>query len=633
MASNHRPEIVAAAEWLASHIPQSASRQTFTDSLIDQLTARCKDHWHTDDPERASALRCLTRSGTAVCNLDSLVMRALSAAGYNSTHAAAYMASSMQAETWTLWIDPGCVAFRSHDAASLGGNASANAASGGVFFDTGVSTTSKPGPLSGIKEIWGQLPASLVAAHDTPLLQHRTRTPSNPAADAASDDNDTYSISAALQAEFADLIVNASPSKRSKAIAIVRPPTAASTSSSSSSHSRSTTVASDVGTISAMTAPAATPPRPPLPPLAFTIQESTSPYVPSFTSMMASASSATTPTPLAPSPSPLSVVYTLPECIDSPDMSSPSLNEYNVNDPFMRPSSRSSTGSVESSSSVESMVTSSSASSSSAARSAESCSVFSHASSESHSSVGSLESPGSDGGISYGPASLMGMVAKATHGEAEQAKAWTFPGSGLVAPSSIATNGVFKCPPSPAKQRRSGHSASVSHVSRHGHTLSTSSATSVLSSGNTDSKHGRTKSSQSNIRVAATAGTVQDYSNGKVGVLGGGVLLGSAGSSSSSGDAADRRDRRGRGNSSGHSKTLSTSSNLSNGSAAPSSSNDATTRPKSRSRNPSLHSANGASQSWYPQTHQYHGQYHNQHFNAPSMPPMPNHQHWATYQQ
>lgn len=586
------PEVAAAVRFIAdqlSAIGEPLSKARFTAILTESLQARCRGHWHVDNPEKGSAYRCITRSGPGLADIDQLVISALVSAKFDTSlrKLSDAMRKNMHAahDKWTLWIDPGCVSIRLHDLHSSARENGSSNGLGGVFFDMPDASANKAASsLSGIKVIYGQLPTSLTVASATPVMQHRSVIPASNMTPSRSPQPTT--ISAAAQAEFADLIINASPSKRSKAIAIVRPPTAAGSSVVS------------------------TPPRAPL---SFTFDESTSPYVPTFTAyrvndnaVAAGSPTSRTITPLAPSLSPLSTISTLVQADndESTRAVSPSLDSATLgsdHDQYLRPSSRSSTGSADSAESSSSLASAMSGISiSSAAVSAESCSVFSHVSTESQGSMdSSLETPSSE---SCGPTSLMATVAKASSTEAEKAKAWTFPN-----PANVDADG-FAVPMLPSRSRNATAPAGLASPSkrrnpgaqgpRHAHTPSNASAMSAGSSSSERPAHARARSSQSsqtNVRVSTSNGTVQDYSNGKVGVLGGGVLLGMGGNGGSSSEGADKRRRGG-----SHSKNVSTASSASAASSQHLGAMPDRPRSRSKSRNASAHGSHTPQQFWNP---------------------------------
>ncbi|CAD6585791.1 MAG: BTG, member 2 [Cyphobasidiales sp. Tagirdzhanova-0007] len=509
------PEVQAAVAYLSFHL--GSTSPSFSNALASLLSIRYAAHWHPDDPERGSAYRALTQCGPFI---DVLLQRAISDAALLITvpEAADALAKSMQSDRWTLWVDPGCVSVRLHEGAQITSDATIGSKNSGT---------------GGIKEIWGKLPASYTTSprderdRDAALMLTRHKTPF------AGDPNAT------AMSEFAELVNTAlSPTKRSKAIAIVRPGS----------------VSADKAEL--MQLKRASTPPPPLPPLAFTLEESTSPYVPSFinlttTTISQSHSNCTTPTPLASSP-----------------LATGGSTDSNCADPFARPSSRSSTTSVGSNTSG---------------------SIFSHSSCESYSS--SVASCTTMASSAASLASATPFIPKATPHEMDQAALFSFPG-GL---GSLAVQSISSAPSSPSKHRR----APRHHG--HGHTLSTSSAvsTSSFTSGQ-GATHTRGRSSQFNIRVNPASGQVQDYSNGKVGVLGGGVLLGLAGSSNSksnnTGDKPKRPQHR-------PTSSSSSSSNSLNGGSG----EIPLARSRSKSRAPSTGAAAAAATypTWYAH-HQYH---------------------------
>lgn len=594
------PEVEAAVTYLLSHIFVIAPAGTSTHhaihaQLCSTLSQRFSKHWWVEDPEKGSAYRSITRYGK---NIDPILVRAVKAhcSSAEVNQLADVLLRSMKNDRWTLWIDPGCVSIRLFE--------------GATTFDSGK--TSAKSTFSGITEIWGKLPASLGGAHTSP--GSTARSPHTPQKKLVT--TSPSSLPASVTNEFLELISNsASPSKKSRAVAIVRP---------KSGHAN-VRHAEDARTN------ASTPP-PPLPPLSFTIEESTSPYVPSFNNTPLGSALVFTRsrsslnlagvdraiTPLASSPlraqSPLSAAIGSPSPIHhhsssetisahaalratSPSATTPNGN--NTGDPFMRPSSRSSTTSASSNAS---------------------CSIFSHASNESRSSsIGSYTTMSS---ILADPMAAHKGDMQPSLGEMTQVKGFSFPNTITGAGGLSAPQASKSTPNSPSKTRMRAATAS-----RHGHTLSTSSMASTTSSAPSETSrpgHSRGRSSQSNIRVSKAATQVQDYSNGKVGVLGGGVLLGL-----SSGTGGERKDSRKKssGNTSRPTSAAGRPTSSSSAELQASTTGASASRPRSKSRTPSSSSSgssngtasgNHYAQNWYAHPHSHpHNHY------QPPMPALP----------
>lgn len=610
-------EVSAAVEFIVSHLssvlPHQDFRSSLSESLVASLESKYANHWHSEDPERGSAYRAITPYGSII---DDILSQAIKNARLSiPTHTASEaLKASLGSDRWTMWIDPGCVSIRLNGG-GVHFNTSANSLSEPNINTTSSSSSSKSINHAGITEIWGKLPTSIRGAitftsTTTTMMTNLTGNGSRPKTPSklsrASDKEAT-----ALAAEFEALALNASPVKRNKAVAIVRPDSAASFSSNgnqnlplSAQQPMNKALAAVAGTVAG---PVATPPRP-LPPLSFTIQESTSPYVPSFATgsvtsndaiaLPQSATSTTgssstrsaTPTPplalhrdvnendagLASPP-----LYTS-ESLVSSSSSSSAASFASSSDPFARPSSRSSTTSVGSNAS---------------------CSIFSHSSNESRSSsIGSISTMASSIPALAENAKFSSVsTPRASPGEMDAAKQFTFPNSNsnnTLTVTSLAGLLPGSAPNSPSKPRR---------ASRHNHTMSTSSVISATSStGSATSKsttgHARSRTSRSDIRVNTNAGQVQDYSNGKVGVLGGGVLLGLGGGSKKTSDSNVHKRA--------HSSASSGSTLHVNNATVPQ-------RPRSKSRTPSSGSATstGSNGEHYHQQHHFASNnlsYHNQ---------------------
>lgn len=136
-------ELAAASTFLASFLPPTTSNTiltTFTKNLESLLSQRYSHHWHPSDPERGSAYRALIRGGGS---LDSSIVVAANRAGFNSSEIDKFLGGSegrvWLGQRWTLWVDPGCVSLRIE---RTGGSAAAGRE--GQFI-----------------EIYGSLPASL----------------------------------------------------------------------------------------------------------------------------------------------------------------------------------------------------------------------------------------------------------------------------------------------------------------------------------------------------------------------------------------------------------------------------------------------------------------------------------------
>ena len=573
-------EIAAAVEYLAAHLgiisnssttnalqhPKPLSNpSSFSLSLTSLLSAKYAAHWHPEEPERGSAYRALIRFPHS---LDPLIQQAItqSNSALSPEQATLVLAKSMQSDRWTLWIDPGCVTIRLHE-----GNHHIN-----------NEQTSKMTGMAGLTLIWGNLPLQFIIHHPkepghNPITRSNTPYPSELPCT-------TQLISTTLVTSD-ELVDNCqaatvSPSKRSKAIAIVRPASASLDKAEMASLFRR---------------PSTPPPR--LPPLAFTIEESTSPYVPSFGNLSSTRSNCHTPTALASSPLAIS------GSLDSNSTTS---------DPFARPSSRSSTTSIGSNAS---------------------CSMFSHSSNDSQSSsIGSYTTMASS---APSLATMTAYIAKATPHEMNQAALFTFPSTtgGLVVqpPHSAPTSPSKNTRRAPRHQQHQQQPGQQGHG--HAHTLSNSSviSTSSSSSGTGTGGHSRSR----HIRVNTSSGQVQDYSNGKVGVLGGGVLLGlgntkstvssssstSSYSSSSSGTAVEKSKRP------NHRPTSSSSSNSYNSISSSISSEGpgSQIRPRSKSRTSSATSgiSGGQNSSWSAQQQHHYYQFQHPFPPVPTMAP-----HW-----
>ncbi|KAK9896964.1 hypothetical protein P389DRAFT_51664 [Cystobasidium minutum MCA 4210] len=511
-SSNASPEIQAAVSYLVSHLSASLSlspetQATLANSLTANLRAKYESHWHPSDPERGSAYRAITRSSSNT--LDDVLVTSLRSANIPLSEACKALNASMACDKWTLWIDPGCVSIRLQGA-------------GGVQYNTNAldTTTSSPAmssklTVSGITEIWGKLPASViavvgVAGHAPSVHKSARKSKSVMSLSSAAAPKLSMEDEASVAAEFEALALNASPAgayKKSKAIAIMKPVVHRGVASVAASSENNV---------------ASTPPRP-LPPLCFTIQESTSPYVPSFsTSATAKGDTASTSSSggntitRATTPSLLGRL-TSPPLYTSDSITSSSSSCSSASDPFARPSSRSSTTSLGS---------------------ATSCSIFSHASSDSRSSsIGSFTAEDEKDEHAGNTTVTAAGVMKASKGEMDAAKSFTFPGSAngatpaLLKADTLALLPVASAPNSPSKPHSSRR--------RHDRSASIISATSSNASHHSGS---RRPSSRTEVRVEKET-KPQEYSNGKVGVLGGGVMLGPKKDTSNSGTGNNNHKR------------------------------------------------------------------------------------------
>lgn len=526
-------EVEAACTFLSSFLPPTTTPTTFTLSLANALQLKYAAHWHPQDPERGSAYRALVRSPTS---LDATILAAALQSGFTTLEIERALASGdgkiWLGDRWTLWVDPGCVSLR------------VERGDGSVARD------------SQFIEIWGKLPESL-RSHAVPLASFASAS-----VNISTPTLDHLGLPSAASTPPAVQDSNLlSPTKRSsKAIQILPPPARpASSSSSSSLAAAALRPTSPLGKATAppialLASPLIIPPTPMRP-------------VPSadadvFSPSPASASSLNLP-PRSPSPLAKSYGGLTPSPTGFP----------------LFPRRSSSRGS-----SFSSQRSSSNHSDSSDGEGSASDGVFSSTESLSSSvtSAGTsgLWKPQHEGTIMDGEFKYPALPIRPTsaNGGGAPLSPYSFPHQrshssasnhqlGVPLPMSPSkmmalAHGARSLPNSPTKPRRRGTrggsgQGSQSYAAAHGHPIpvpraegggggheagsSISSMTSITSAASS--------CSTSRTREQALAGTLTEHSGGKVGVLGGGVLLGLAGAKmlgNARGEVIGEAKRRGR---------------------------------------------------------------------------------------
>lgn len=103
---------------LLAPLPSSSSIR-LRPYLSSALTSFYAPHWHTEDPARGSAYRCLIASPA---RLPRVLRDALEQAKKNGVEIEG-IEQKMAGDGWQVWCDPGCVAWREQDdGASWGWN-------------------------------------------------------------------------------------------------------------------------------------------------------------------------------------------------------------------------------------------------------------------------------------------------------------------------------------------------------------------------------------------------------------------------------------------------------------------------------------------------------------------------------
>ncbi|ORY90937.1 hypothetical protein BCR35DRAFT_299578 [Leucosporidium creatinivorum] len=485
-------EVEAASTFLSSFLPPTTTPTTFSDHLSTTLQQRYAHHWHPQDPERGSAYRALVRSTTS---LDTSILSAAHQAGISNVDIERALASGdgkiWLGDRWTLWVDPGCVSLR------------VERGDGSVARD------------SQFIEIWGKLPESL-RSHAVPLASFASASVniSTPTLDALGLPSASSTPPAVQDSNLL------SPTKRSsKAIQILPPP--ARPAPSSSQAFNALRPSSPLGKAQA----------PPIALLASPLIIPPTPLRPSYGGLTPSP----TGFPLFP----------------------------------RRSSSRGSSFSSQRSSSNHSDSSDGEGSASDGVFSSTE-SLSSSVTSAGTSGLWKAQQEAMDGEFKYPalpvrPTSANGSTPLSPYSFPHQRSHSSTSNHQLGVPMPMSpskmmalAHGARSLPNSPTKPRRRGTrggsgQGSQSYAAAHGHPIpvpraegheagsSISSMTSITSAASA--------SSTSRTREQALAGTLTEHSGGKVGVLGGGVLLGLAGAKmlgNARGEVIGEAKRRGR---------------------------------------------------------------------------------------
>ncbi|SCV72419.1 BQ2448_3956 [Microbotryum intermedium] len=518
-------ELSAVSEFLSDFFPPQEEPSSFASNLAATLAQRFDGHWHVHDSELGSGYRALVRTPTLI---DTSIIQAAEKSGLSWSDVERALTSGQGkiwlGQRWTLWVDPGCVSVR-------------------VERGDGSSTRD-----SQLIEIWGKLPEG---------LRHQAVQLANLESGARSFNITTPELEAVQLPSPSSLPIPEqnsspfSPTKRSsKAIQIVPPPgrrvvSPESLPSSSSSEKPAAPCSPAVRTVSSKNGPLAL--------LA-------SPFV-------------IPPTPIRPMLSNEADVFSPTPALRAPSRA-PSPLASQTDFICLSPSGPGSKLYQRRSSSMSSSVSSyQSTGESSDSEGSSADGIFSSTESVSSSLMSSGEEVKPWGALPASPTETCEFKYPSLPIRSSSTSPFTFPAAPiharsrssasvhtLAVPSSPSKSSSRSAPSSPSKPRRRGTRRGSG--SGHSHSSSISSVTSV---GSNQSAHSNITStstaSTSRTREQALAGTLTEHSGGKVGVLGGGVLLGLAGGSKScsrsndgptSGDGKRRSRERRRG--SGHSR-------------------------------------------------------------------------------
>lgn len=529
-------ELSAASSFLASYLNNHHLKEPFATALNRVLATRYRSHWHLDDPEQGSAYRCLTSHGKT---LDSSILEAAQLVNLDVATLHDAFHSSVEVDPrerrislgdrWTMWVDPGCVAIR---------------------LDGGLARNDHQ-----YIEIYGKLPDKL-SGHAVPLVNFLAALVAgssvNISAPVGTSQEARLTSPAAQDSNVGQPNLVMSPSKRSsKAIQILPPPTRS--------------VSSTLMTAAAAIAPASpvSDRRKVLPQPALLA----SPFI-------------IPPTPLRPVPSTEDDVFS-----PTPSGLSASLGLV-PRSPSPLSGQSKSYGALSTSSSPLSLERlslrrgSSSSSTRSASGSGASCSssedgegsdggVFSSTESLSSSVTSVADNTGSDGKHPTSPRAMPSLPPRPTspfsfpgHGRSHSStSAVSSPSFFPMSPSSgqllapPLSSGARSLPNSPTKPRRrgtrggSGAGSQARHAAAAGGSISSMASVTSSPGSTASAATSVTASTSSRTREQAMQGTLTEHSGGKVGVLGGGVLLGLAGvkaAGSARGEVAGEQKRRGR---------------------------------------------------------------------------------------
>ncbi|KAM0787979.1 hypothetical protein ACM66B_006181 [Microbotryomycetes sp. NB124-2] len=106
-------ELEAVCAFLSSFISPTDSSTRFELELRRRLATKYAGHWHSSDPEQGSAYRAIVRNGTQV---DHVIVRAAECAGLQPVDVLDHLKGASGrlwlGERWTVWCDPGSVSLR-----------------------------------------------------------------------------------------------------------------------------------------------------------------------------------------------------------------------------------------------------------------------------------------------------------------------------------------------------------------------------------------------------------------------------------------------------------------------------------------------------------------------------------------
>ncbi|SGY69624.1 BQ5605_C004g03040 [Microbotryum silenes-dioicae] len=496
-----KEELSAVSNFLSDFFPPQEERPSFASNLAATLAQRFDGHWHVHDSELGSGYRALVRTPTSI---DASIIQAAEQSGLCWSDVERALASGQGkiwlGQRWTLWVDPGCVSVR---------------------VERGDGSSSRDSQLI---EIWGKLPERLrpqalqLAKLDSGARSFNITTPELEAVQLPSPSS-SLPTPEQISSPF-------SPTKRSsKAIQIVPPPgrRVVSLESMPSSSVSAAPCSPAVRAVSSKNGPLAL--------LA-------SPFI-------------IPPTPIRPMLSNEADVFSPTPALRAPSRaSSPLASESDFS--CLSPSGLGAKLYQRRSSSISSSVSSyRSMGESSDSEGSTSDGIFSSTESVSSSLLSSGEEAKSWGALSTSPTETCEFKYPTLPHRSSSTSPFIFPAAPvharsrssnsvhtLAVPSSPSKSSSRSAPSSPSKPRRRGTRGGSG--SGHGHSSSISSVTSV---GSNQSAHSNVTStstaSTSRTREQALAGTLTEHSGGKVGVLGGGVLLGLAGGSKSTSRSND----------------------------------------------------------------------------------------------
>lgn len=209
-------EIQAASTFLSTFLPPSTS-QSFIQSLQSLLYTRYHSHWHPNDPEKGSAYRALIRSGS---NLDASLLLAATQCGMSKSDLSRALGGAegkiWLGLGWTLWVDPGCVSLRIERNGVVGG-APGQGREGQFIEIYGKLPESLSSHAVLLENVEG--PATAISIISPPIssISHSTTTPTFTSRD--------LPLSTSISPPVQDYNLLSPGAKRSsRAIQILRPP-------------------------------------------------------------------------------------------------------------------------------------------------------------------------------------------------------------------------------------------------------------------------------------------------------------------------------------------------------------------------------------------------------------------------